>query len=132
MSDLTIPRPMAAQVTPPPAKAAPGRDMAMAQVAVSQPTSNTPSLAQYAINQMVNKAQKAEALPNGKGYDGINGLKSLSIFKDTDSGQYVTIIRNQTTGEVEQFPDEKALSFYRRMQSELGSLSRTPTLDIES
>jgi len=83
------------------------------QVQRSGPADKAPSLAQFAINQMVHRTPEGVSTAN---------LQSLSIFKDMDSGQYVTIVREQ--GEIkEQIPDDKLLEFYTRLEKELNQES---------
>lgn len=70
-----------------------------------------PSLAQFALNQTLHRSPPPEA---GQGY------RSLSIFKDTDSGRFVTLFRDGESGQVtEQIPDERALEFYARIEREI-------------
>lgn len=83
---------------------------------------NIPSAAQFAVNQQLAAKQPAPK-DNAEKRDVKTSevsLKSVAIFKDPGSGLFVTIFRDQDTGEVrEQIPDEKALEFYARLASEL-------------
>jgi len=70
-----------------------------------------PSLAQFALNQTLHRAADA---------DGQAAQRSLSIFKDTDSGRFVALFRDGTSGQItEQIPDERLLEFYTRLEREL-------------
>jgi uncharacterized FlaG/YvyC family protein len=91
----------------------------------------TPSIAQYAINQISNKHAKisedSQRTPPAVG-------KSLSIFKDTESGRYVTMYRDPTKGTVEQIPDERTLEFYARISVDLDKIlnPKESNIDVET
>ena len=100
----------------------------------AKPTS-TPSLAQFAINQMVNK-NKDTPLPEVKVFEGIvnNAPKPVGVFKDPDTGMFVTMLRNPTNGKIDQFPTEKALNLYAWVskQSNPAAQDDTVTVDIRT
>jgi hypothetical protein len=71
-----------------------------------------PSLAQFALNQSLHRA----ATPQEAG----QSYRSLSIFKDSDSGRFVTLFRDGESGQVtEQIPEERVLEFYARLEREM-------------
>jgi hypothetical protein len=96
-----------------------------------------PSLAQFAINQQLHqtpRADKGEALTPAQP-DAVtvevahpvpaagNELRSLSIYRDADSGKFVSIIRDVASGEViEQIPEDEMLQFLSRMEHAQKSL----------
>ncbi len=82
-----------------------------------QPTKSEPStlpktlnVAQFAINQTLNKS----ATPSMQG-----DISRLSVYKDLNSGQYVSILRNENGEVIEQIPDERILEFYARLEQQL-------------
>jgi uncharacterized FlaG/YvyC family protein len=117
----TPPLPTQGRVTTQEIKADPPREIA----------ATAPSIAQFAINQLSNRQSK---IHGGEGINNPAVGKSLSIFKDTESGRYVTMYRN-ADGKVEQIPDERALEFYARIAGELDHLledPKKPAVDIET
>jgi len=75
-----------------------------------------PSLAQFALNQSLHRTAPPQ--------DGGQAHRSLSIFKDTDSGRFVTLFRDGTSGQItEQIPDERVLEFYVRLEREIDRLA---------
>ena len=89
---------------------------------VAPVSTNIPSAAQFAVNQQLAAKQPApkDSAEKRDVKTSDVSLKSVAIFKDPGSGLFVTIFRDQDTGEVrEQIPDEKALEFYSRLASEL-------------
>lgn len=120
-----------------------GQPVAPPALQKQQARNKEPSLAQFAINQMVNKSkQQSPELTVRKEQQAIleTGTKSevaitprsLSIFKDSDSGKFVSIFRDLSTGKViEQIPDDKLLAFYSRLEKELGTFGKIPAAEIQ-
>jgi hypothetical protein len=93
---------------------------------------STPSLAQFAINQMVNKNKDAP-LPEIKVSEGIvnNAPKPVGVFKDPDTGMFVTMLRNPTNGKIDQFPTEKALNLYAWVSRQSNPISQDDTVTVD-
>jgi len=85
-----------------------------------------PSLAQFALNQSLHRSTPPK--DDGQAY------RSLSIFKDTDSGQIVTLFRDSASGQVtEQIPEERVLEFYARLGREIDRRSAgKPGVDVKA
>lgn len=88
----------------------------------------TPSLAQFSLNQTLQKLGRAtEPASEKTGQEVDLSLRSLTIFRDADSGKLVTLYRDEANGRVtEQLPDERVLEFYSRLGREIAEkLNRT-------
>jgi hypothetical protein len=87
---------------------------------------NLPSLAQFALNQTLNRL--AAAAPPEEGA-AAPAPRALSIFRDSDSGQLVTLFRDSASGETEQIPEERVLAFYARLAQEMTERLAGPPQD---
>jgi hypothetical protein len=100
------------------------------------PAKSTPSLAQFAINQTVNKGKVPSPLPDVKDWGGIvdNSPKPVGVFKDPDTGVFVTMLRDPSSGKVDQYPTEKALELYAWLDKQMkpSTISETPSVNIKA
>jgi uncharacterized FlaG/YvyC family protein len=94
-----------------------------------QPTKSEPStlpktlnVAQFAINQTLNKEAKQSVQGD---------ISRLSLFKDINSGQYVSIVRNENGEVIEQIPDERILEFYARLEQQLNKPEQSKAVQVD-
>ena len=96
------------------------------------PATLTPSIAHFAINQSVNREKPLYPLPDIKGSEAIidNSPKPVGVFKDPDTGVFVTMLRNPNSGKVDQYPTEKALELYAWLDKQMKPSDFAKTLSV--